>query len=133
MNHYMIPISVCVFDDISITSYPIKIDCNAHEVYPECGNFYLASISNEKKKIIAACVFISSIKDSKSHELASIAKEIFEKNTHTEEQHKQAKKLLVSRLNINDMNGTIVEVLSQNELDIIFTDFYINNSTNGSA
>lgn len=75
----MIPISVCVFDDISITSYPIKIDCNAHEVYPECGNFYLASISNEKKKIIAACVFISSIKDSKSHELASIAKEIFEK------------------------------------------------------
>lgn len=133
MNHDVIPVRVCVFDDISITSYPIKSNYNAHEAYPEFGYFYLASIINEKKKMTAACVFISSIKDSKSRELGTIAKEIFEKNIHTKEQHKQAKKLLVSRVNINDMNGTIVDAFSQKELDRIFTEFYMNYSTNGSA
>lgn len=129
----MVPVSVCVFDDIAITSYPIKSSYKAHEVYQKLGNFYLASISNEKKKMIAACVFISSIKDSKSRELAIIAKEIFEKNTHTKEQQKQAKSLLVSRVNINEMNGTIVNAFSQKELDKIFTEFFINYSTNGSS
>ncbi|EKF7120915.1 negative control protein of sporulation, partial [Escherichia coli] len=129
MNHDIIPVRVCVFDDISITSYPIKSNYNAHEAYPDFGNFYLASIINEKKKIIAACVFISSIKDSKSRELAAIAKEIFEKNIHTKEQHKQAKNLLVSRVNINYTNGTIVDAFSQKELDRIFTEFYMNYST----
>ncbi|HFZ9217077.1 TPA: hypothetical protein ACIPE5_004952 [Salmonella enterica subsp. diarizonae serovar 61:r:-] len=92
MNHDMVPVSVCVFDDIAITSYPIKSSYKAHEVYQKLGNFYLASISNEKKKMIAACVFISSIKDSKSRELAIIAKEIFEKKYSHKRTTKTSKK-----------------------------------------
>ncbi|WP_261641002.1 negative control protein of sporulation [Erwinia mallotivora] len=128
-----VAVSVCLFDDISLTSYPIESEIKAHVIFPILGSAYIAAISNKKKKIIAACIFISTIRNPKDPEISSQAKKILASHTPTSELVKKAKSVLVSRLNINEKNGTLEEAFSQNELDKIYTEFYMKHSINGNA
>lgn len=128
-----IPISLCVYTGPTQTKYDVKTGIKAEEAYNALKTAYIVGIRNKSQKILAAGIFISSIEDKKDPKLADVAYEIFKAHKPTKKLVKDIYSLPIARLKINLANGTIQEAFSDLETDMLFADFYMNNSIDGKA
>ncbi|PHM39167.1 hypothetical protein Xmau_03073 [Xenorhabdus mauleonii] len=128
-----IPISLCIYTDVTQTKYDIDTGFKADETYNVLKTAYIVGIRNKKKKIIAAGIFISNIEDKSEPKLADVAINMFENHEPTKKLVKEIHSMPISRLRINLKNGTIQDAFSEREIDMLYTDFYMSNSINGTA
>jgi hypothetical protein len=128
-----IPVSLCIYDDVSLTVYPVKTGYTPEISYKELNNAYIAGIRNKKGKIIGSGIFISSISNPKSDDLRDAAAGIFRSHKVTENIMRKAVSIPVGKLNINLEHGTIENAFSENELNMVYADFYMKNSISGNA
>nr|WDS96445.1 hypothetical protein VW1_00017 [Enterobacter sp.] len=128
-----IPVSLCIYDDISLTVYPVKTGYNPEKTYNELNNAYIAGVRNNRGKIIGAGIFISSISNPKSDDLRDAAAGIFKNHKVTESLMRQAVSIPVGKLNVNLEHGTIEDAFSEGELNMVYADFYMKNSISGNA
>lgn len=128
-----IALSVCLYSGNSQTVYDVKTGIPAENSYNELGTSYIAGIRNKNQKIIAAIVFISSIADKNDPRLADVTYRLFELLTPTKNLVKEIYSLPVSRLKLNLNNGSVEQAFSEDEINMLFTDFFIQNSIEGSA
>ncbi|PKC45532.1 hypothetical protein [Pantoea ananatis] len=128
-----IPISVCVYSGPTQTTYDVKTEFKTTDVYKALKTAYIAGIRNNEKKIVAACIFISSIEDKTDPQLSDVAYAIFNSHTPTKVFVGDIYSIPLSRLKVNLDNGTIEEAFSETEIEMLYSDFYFKNSTEGNA
>ncbi|MGG6136140.1 hypothetical protein ACQV2E_09750 [Pantoea allii] len=88
---------------------------------------------NNEKKIVAACIFISSIEDKTDPQLSDVAYAIFNSHNPTKVFVGDIYSIPLSRLKVNLDNGTVEEAFSETEIEMLYSDFYFKNSTEGNA
>ncbi|EKU4727108.1 MULTISPECIES: negative control protein of sporulation [Citrobacter] len=128
-----VTISLCIYNGITQTKYDVNSGFNKEETYKALKTAYIAGIRNKEQRIIAAGIFISSIEDKKDPRLANVAAAIFKSHQPTKTLADDIYSLPISKIKINLENGTLQEAFSDIETDILFTDFYMNNSIDGRA
>ncbi|WP_455865697.1 negative control protein of sporulation [Pantoea agglomerans] len=132
MDNLTIPVSLCIYDDVSITVYPVETGYDTELTYNDLKNAYIIGIRNKKKKIIGAGVVISTI-PFPNELLMDAAACIFRKHKVTASLMRKADSLPAGKLRINLDNGTLKDAFSEHELNVLYTDFYMKNSISGNA
>ncbi|UWS33070.1 MULTISPECIES: negative control protein of sporulation [Erwinia] len=132
MDTLSIPLSLCIYDDVSITVYPVETGHNPTQTYKDLKNAYIVGIRNSKRKILAAGVILSSI-DNTCEQLAEAAAGIFAAHKVTAHLLTDAVSLPASKLQLHLDKGSIEEALSESELNMLYADFYVNHSVAGNA
>lgn len=132
MDNLTIPVSLCIYDDVSITVYPVDTGYDTELTYNELQNAYIVGIRNKKKKIIGAGIMISTIPNP-NESLRDAAAGIFRNHKVTTSLMRKADSLPAGKLRINLDNGTLKDAFSEHELNVLYTDFYMKNSISGNA
>lgn len=126
-----IPLSLCVYSNPTQTKYDIDTGFNAEQEYKNLKSAYIVGIRDKSGKIMAASVFLSDIDDKKDAKLADVSAEIFKQHKPTKHLVPKIHTMPISKLKFNLTNGTIKDAFSENEIDMLYTDFYMKNSIDG--
>lgn len=128
----IIPIRLCVYSgDAMITTYPIELPFPQDSAYQILKNAYIAGIRNKKGRILASIVFLTETENSGSEEFIENVQKLFSSYEQTKSLVKKAVSAPVSKLRINLENGSISQAFSESELEMLFSEFYFNNSISG--
>ncbi|MDI9095021.1 negative control protein of sporulation [Providencia rettgeri] len=126
-----IPLSLCVYNNPTQTRYDIDTGFNAEQGYKNLKSAYIVGIRDISGKILAASVFLSDIDDKKDAKLAGVSAEIFQNHKPTKHLVPKIHSMPISKLKLNLTNGTIKDAFSEREIDMLYDDFYMNNSIDG--
>lgn len=132
MKNLTVPVSLCIYDDVSITVYPVETGFDSELTYRDFKNAYIVGIRNKKKKIIGAGIMISTI-ESANELLMDAASGIFRQHKVTAALMRKADTLPSAKLKFHLEHGTLKEAFSEYELNIIYAEFYMKNSISGNA
>ncbi|ENJ7629783.1 negative control protein of sporulation [Salmonella enterica] len=116
-----------------ITTYPIELPFPQDSAYQILKNAYIAGIRNKKGRILASIVFLTETENSGSEGFIENVQKLFSSYEQTKSLVKKAVSVPVSKLRINLENGSISQAFSESELEMLFSEFYFNNSISGRA
>ncbi|MDN0089385.1 negative control protein of sporulation [Yersinia nurmii] len=128
-----IPLSLCVYNDMAITVYPVETGLDTDIAHTKLKNVYIVGIRNKNKKIVCSAIFLSSIENNKDGKLAEVVMEILKQHSPTEKLIKDIDSMPTGKIMWDMKDGSIVDVLSESELNKLYFDFYLKHSVSGNA
>lgn len=123
-----IPLSLCVYNDVTITVYPVETNIDAVLAHTKLRNVYIVGIKNKEKKIVCSTMLLSSIDDNKDGKLAEVVIEILKQHKPTKELIKNIDSMPTGKLMWDIKNGSITDVLSEHDRNKLYTEFYLKHS-----
>lgn len=128
-----IPVSLCVYSGDTQTTWEVSTGFNTDEAFDLLRTAYIAGIRNKNKQLTAATLFLSSLEDKNDPRLSEVVFQIFSSHNPTRMLVADIYSIPVGRLKINLENGTLKDAFSEQEINMLYADFYSSNSHGGTT